>query len=374
MLATSVSAAAMSMAVAVVTGVMGAAVMYFGGRQVIAARLTLGGLFQYTMFLAVLVAPLIQIVSVGTRVGEAAAGIARIRQLLDEKREEDNEKSMEKLDGLDGEVRFDHVGFSYAQRDQILRDVSLHARPGTVTALVGPSGGGKSTIIGLIAGFYQATEGTIWIDQVDLSCVQMASFRSHLGAVLQDTFLFDGTIGENVALGRPDASNDEIREACRIAHVNEFMDRMPNGIDAIVGERGVRLSAGQRQRISIARAVLANPKILILDEATSNLDFESEAIIQDALDSLIQNRTTFVVAHRLSTIRKASQILVIENGCIVERGDHETLYEARGRYWELYQKQHRLDNNLFLAPDESFTQSEDQGSKAVNTKVEMVGG
>jgi subfamily B ATP-binding cassette protein MsbA len=371
MLTTSVSAAALSMAVAAVTGVMGAAVMYFGARQVMAARLTLGELFQYTMFLAVLVAPLIQIVSVGTRLGEATAGIERIRQLLEEKREEDNEKSTEKLDDVNGEVRFDHVSFAYEQGDQTLHDVSLHARPGTVTALVGPSGGGKSTIIGLLAGFYQATEGTIWIDDTDLSRVQMASFRGHLGAVLQDTFLFDGSIRENVALGRPDATGDEIHEACRIAHIDEFVARMKQGLDTIVGERGVRLSAGQRQRISIARAIVANPKILILDEATSNLDFESEAIIQDALSALIRNRTTFVVAHRLSTVRRAGQILVIENGRIAERGDHESLYQAQGRYWELYQKQHRLDSNLLLAPDERLAQAEEQGLKAADTRVEM---
>jgi subfamily B ATP-binding cassette protein MsbA len=310
------------------------------------------------MFLGVLVAPLIQIVSISTRLGEAAAGIERIQQMLTEQVEEEDQSGTTILKDIRGDIRFEKVGFAYRKDNQTLHDIVLHASPGTLTALVGPSGGGKSTIISLIARFYRQTSGTIWIDDVDLSKVELGSYRSHLGIVLQDPFLFGGTLRENISLGCPNAPLSKIQEACRIAHADEFIERLPDGYETIIGERGVKLSAGQRQRLAIARAVMADPKILILDEATSSLDFESEAIVQDALANLLCNRTTFVVAHRLSTIRQADQILVVENGHVVERGTHDVLYEQRGRYWDLYQKQRGLDKNLFLAPDETAEQIE----------------
>jgi subfamily B ATP-binding cassette protein MsbA len=230
--------------------------------------------------------------------------------------------------------------------------VSFRAEPGTVTALVGPSGSGKSTIISLIAAFHEPTDGTVTIDGIDLSTVRLDSYRTQLGVVLQDTFLFDGTIEENIAFAKPNATKEQIMEACHIARVDEFAERFELKYDTIVGERGVKLSGGQRQRVSIARAILANPRILILDEATSSLDSESEALIQEGLNHLMQGRTTFVIAHRLSTIRRADQILVVEEGRIVERGTHDSLYDLNGRYWDLYTRQHGLEKNLFLAPGE----------------------
>jgi subfamily B ATP-binding cassette protein MsbA len=249
-------------------------------------------------------------------------------------------------------VRFENVEFAYEPGRTVLNDVDFDAQPGTVTALVGSSGSGKSTIIGLLAAFYVPTVGKIVVDGIDLSTVRLSSYRTRLGVVLQDSFLFDGTIRENVAFSRPDATEGQLLEACRIARVDEFAESFPNGYDTVVGERGVKLSGGQRQRISIARAILADPRILILDEATSSLDSESEQMIQEGLQYLMKGRTTFVIAHRLSTIRRADQILVIEAGRIVERGDHSELYGLRGRYRELYDKQHAVEANLFLAPGE----------------------
>jgi subfamily B ATP-binding cassette protein MsbA len=259
------------------------------------------------------------------------------------------------LSEIQGRVDFDRVSFSYDGSRPVLEDVSFQASPGTVTALVGSSGSGKSTIIGLIAAFYVPTRGSLWVDGIDLSTVRLDSYRTQLGVVLQESFLFDGTIRENVAFSRPDASEEAVLRACRIARVDEFAEAFPDGYHTIVGERGVKLSGGQRQRISIARAILAEPRILILDEATSSLDSESEQMIQEALAYLLGSRTTFVIAHRLSTIRRADQILVVEQGRIVERGTHDELYAARGRYWELYTKQLGLEANLFLAPREGDT-------------------
>jgi subfamily B ATP-binding cassette protein MsbA len=244
------------------------------------------------------------------------------------------------------------VSFAYQEKQEVLHDVSFVAQPGTVSALIGPSGAGKSTIIGLIAAFYTPTAGIIKVDGIDLSTVRLDSYRSQLGVVLQETFLFDGTIRENVAFSRPDATEEEILAACRIARVDEFAESFKDKYDTVVGERGVKLSGGQRQRLSIARAILADPRILILDEATSSLDSESEALIQQGLSYLMRGRTTFVIAHRLSTIRRADQILVLESGRIIERGTHEMLYALGGRYFELYNKQHGLETNLFLAPGE----------------------
>ena len=257
-----------------------------------------------------------------------------------------------KLPSIKGHVQFENVAFSYEENKPVLHGISFDSRPGTVTALVGSSGSGKSTIIGLVAAFHSPGSGQVLVDGFDLSRVQLASYREQLGVVLQESFLFDGTIRENVAFARPAASEEEIMEACRIARVDEFALNFPEKFNTVVGERGVKLSGGQRQRVSIARAILADPRILILDEATSSLDSESEALIQEGLSHLMQGRTTFVIAHRLSTIRRADQILVVEAGRILERGNHAQLYAARGRYYDLYTRQHEVEANLFLAPGE----------------------
>jgi subfamily B ATP-binding cassette protein MsbA len=262
-------------------------------------------------------------------------------------------------------VELENVSFAYETRKEVLHDVSLRAEPGTVTALVGPSGAGKSTIIGLIAAFYVPTSGKVLVDGLDLATVKLSSYRTQLGVVLQETFLFDGTIRENVAFARPEAREEEILAACKIARVDEFAESFEDKYDTVVGERGVKLSGGQKQRVSIARAILADPRILILDEATSSLDSESEALIQEGLRFLMRGRTTFVIAHRLSTIRRADQILVVEEGRIIERGTHESLYAFGGRYYDLYTKQHAVETNLFLAPGEStFESDEPSGTDA----------
>ncbi|HOK48427.1 MAG TPA: ATP-binding cassette domain-containing protein, partial [Bryobacteraceae bacterium] len=276
----------------------------------------------------------------------------RTREVLREAPEDSDPRRTVEMGRIRGEVVFDQVSFGYEDGKPVLHDVSFEANPGTVTALVGSSGSGKSTIIGLIAAFYTPSSGMVRVDGVDLSTVRLSSYRTQLGVVLQDTFLFDGTIRENIMFGRPGASEEEFLEACRIARVDEFAEGFAEKYDTIVGERGVKLSGGQRQRVSIARAILARPRILILDEATSSLDSESEASIQQGLAYLMQGRTTFVIAHRLSTIRRADQILVVEAGRIVERGTHESLLAAGGRYYDLYTRQHGIEQNLFLAPGE----------------------
>ncbi len=272
--------------------------------------------------------------------------------MLSERPEDKDPRRTVALHDIEGRIDFEDVSFSYDGNRAVLHDVSFHAEPGTVTALVGSSGSGKSTTIGLISAFYVPSKGKITVDGVDLTTVRLDSYRTRLGVVLQESFLFDGTIRENVAFSKPSASEEEIMWACRIARVDEFAEDFEDKYDTVVGERGVKLSGGQRQRISIARAILAEPRILILDEATSSLDSESEALIQQGLAYLMRGRTTFVIAHRLSTIRRADQILVIEQGRIVERGTHDELYEMRGRYYDLYTKQHGLESNLFLAPGE----------------------
>jgi subfamily B ATP-binding cassette protein MsbA len=342
----------MSLSSAVALGVVGAAMMYVGTRQILAGSLTVGGFFTYTVFLGFLVAPLFQIVAIGTQLSEALAGLERIREVLRERPEDRDPRRAVPLDGLRGEVVFEDVRFAYDGSRTVLDAVSFRAEPGTMTALVGPSGAGKSTIIGLVAAFYVPTSGRVLVDGSDLSTIRLDSYRTRLGVVLQDTFLFDGSIRENVAFFRPQASEEDILAACRVARVDEFAETFEKGYDTVVGERGVRLSGGQKQRVSIARALLADPRILILDEATSSLDSESEALIQEGLAQLMRGRTTFVIAHRLSTIRRADQILVLEQGRIVERGTHGALYERRGRYFEMYTKQHGLEANLFLAPGE----------------------
>jgi ABC-type multidrug transport system fused ATPase/permease subunit len=342
----------MTFASTALMGLVGALIMFLGAREVAAHRMDVGDFVMYTSLLAFMVAPVVQIVNIGTQISEALAGLERTRQVLGERPEDEDPRRSIPLPEIDGHVRFDHVSFAYEPGKPVLHDISFDARPGTVTALVGSSGSGKSTIIGLITAFHSPGVGKVLVDGFDLSTVALASYRLQLGVVLQDSFLFDGTIRENVAFSRPAATEEQIMEACRIARVDEFAEKFPDGYDTIVGERGVKLSGGQKQRVSIARAILADPRILILDEATSSLDSESEALIQAGLSYLMHGRTTFVIAHRLSTIRRADQILVVEGGRILERGNHAQLYAAQGRYYDLYTRQHGLESNLFLAPGE----------------------
>jgi ABC-type multidrug transport system fused ATPase/permease subunit len=342
----------MSLSASLLLGIVGGATMYIGGRQMLAHTLSPGSYFSYNFLLVFLVAPIMQIVSIGTQLTEALAGLERTQEVMRERPEDRDPKRVMELAEMVGQVEFDDVSFSYDGSHEVLHNISFRSEPGTVTALVGSSGSGKSTTIGLICAFYVPTQGTIRVDGVDLSTVRLDSYRTRLGVVLQESFLFDGTIRENVAFSRPEASEEEIMRACRIARVDEFAELFADKYDTIVGERGVKLSGGQRQRISIARAILAEPRILILDEATSSLDSESEQMIQHGLSYLMQGRTTFVIAHRLSTIRRADQIMVMEQGRIVESGSHEELYAARGRYYDLYTRQHGVENNLFLAPGE----------------------
>ncbi len=345
----------MSLASTSVLGVVGALIMWMGANQVVHKQLTTGGYVTYVAFLAFMVAPIAQLVSIGTQLTEALAGLDRTSEILNEREEDGDPRRAVSLGMIRGDVRFDGVEFEYEAGKPVLHGISFESNPGTVTALVGSSGSGKSTIISLICGFHTATGGVIEVDGVDLSTVRLSSYRQQLGVVLQETFLFDGTIRENVLFSRPTATEEQLMEACRIARVDEFAERFPEAYETIVGERGVKLSGGQRQRLSIARAILADPRILILDEATSSLDSESEAMIQGGLNHLMRGRTTFVIAHRLSTIRRADQILVVEGGNIVERGTHEELFKMGGRYFDLYTRQHGLENNLFLAPGEGDT-------------------
>jgi subfamily B ATP-binding cassette protein MsbA len=354
----------MALASTMVLGVVGALVMYLGAHQVVAGHLTTGGYVTYVMFLAFMIAPIVQLVSIGTQLTEAAAGLDRTAELLSELTEDADPGRVQRLGTIRGEVVFDDVTFAYEPEKPVLHGISFEAHPGTVTALVGSSGSGKTTIISLICAFHTATTGKILVDGVDLAAVRLDSYRSQLGVVLQETFLFDGTIRENILFSHPSAPEQQFKDACRIARVDEFATRFPEGYETIVGERGVKLSGGQRQRLSIARAILADPRILILDEATSSLDSESEAMIQAGLNHLMQGRTTFVIAHRLSTIRRADQILVVEQGNIVERGTHESLYALGGRYYELYTRQHGVETNLFLAPGEG-----DKVEEAETTEV-----
>ena len=353
----------------VTLGVVSSVIMFIGARQIAAGHMTVGELFSYTMFMGFLVAPVAQIASIGTQITEALAGLDRTREVLNERQEHQDPDRAIILPRIDGAVSFEQVDFEYDPGKPVLQDVSFEAQPGSVTALVGSSGSGKSTMIGLVAAFYKPTSGRVTIDGVDLSSVRLDSYRSGLGVVLQDSFLFDGTIRENIAFSRPEASEEEIMQACRIAHVDEFAERFADKYDTIIGERGVKLSGGQKQRVSIARAVLADPRILILDEATSSLDSESEAYIQQGLKYLMQGRTTFVIAHRLSTIRQADQILVVEAGRIVERGRHEELLALHGRYYDLYTRQHGLETNLFLAPGEGDKVEDQNGTGARGASV-----
>jgi ABC-type multidrug transport system fused ATPase/permease subunit len=335
-----------------VLGLVSAIVMWLGGHNVLSHTWTVGDYFSYNMFLAIMVMPIFQIVNIGTQLTEAFAGLDRTREIMAELEENKDPNRTLKIPPIHGTVRFEDVEFAYDADKPVLHGISFAAEPGTVTALVGSSGSGKSTIISLLCAFHTPLKGRVLVDGVDLAAVDLNTFRSQLGVVLQDSFLFDGSIRENILFSRPAATEEQFLFACRTARVDEFAERYPDGYDTIVGERGVKLSGGQRQRLSIARALLAEPRILILDEATSSLDSESEAMIQAGLSQLMLGRTTFVIAHRLSTIRRADQILVVEQGLIVERGNHAELFAKGGRYYDLYTRQHGLEENLFLAPGE----------------------
>jgi subfamily B ATP-binding cassette protein MsbA len=350
---------ALSAGATVLLGGVGAAVMWVGTRQILSGALTVGGLFTYTILLGFLVAPVFQIVGIGSQLTEALAGLERTKEVLAEPREDADPRRVVDVPPVRGEVVFEEVRFAYSEGKEVLHGISFRAEPGSVTALVGPSGSGKSTIIGLVAAFASPTGGRVLVDGVDLSTVRLSSYRSQLGVVLQESFLFDGTIRENVAFSRPDATESEVVAACRVARVDEFAEGFEKGYETVVGERGVKLSGGQRQRVSIARALLADPRILILDEATSSLDTESEAFIQQGLAELLRGRTTFVIAHRLSTIRRADQILVVDAGAIVERGRHDGLMGAGGRYAEMVARQAGIGGDLFGGTAE--TPEEEEG-------------
>jgi len=323
-------------------GLASAGIMGMGGYFIMNNTMTYGEFVSFTLFLGFMIAPIVQMSNIGSQLTEAFAGLDRTQELMGLQEENDPEIRTINLDQVEGNVSFKNISFSYDDKTEVLHDISFEAPKGSVTALVGSSGSGKSTIVGLATAFLNPNSGQVLIDGVDLSKVNLKSFRSQLGVVLQDDFLYEGTIRENILFPRPNATEDELLLAVEGAYVNEFTDRFDDGLDTLIGERGVKLSGGQRQRISIARALLARPKIVILDEATSNLDTQSEAFIQKSLNFLIQNRTTFVIAHRLSTIQKADQILVIEEGDIVESGKHDELIKAKGRYYELYTYQTRM--------------------------------
>jgi ABC-type multidrug transport system fused ATPase/permease subunit len=338
-----------------VVGGLGVMIMIMGGRAIDAGTMTVGDFVAYIFYVGLMAAPLVQIAGIGTQMSEAFAGLDRIRELRRVAREDGDEEGKDPMADVRGDVVFDDVSFEYEPDDPVLRDVMFHAPAGTTTALVGPSGAGKSTLIGLVMAFHRPTRGRVLVDGHDLSRVRLHDYRAHLGVVPQDNFLFDGTIRENIAYGRPGASDEDVVEAARVAHCDEFLSRFDDGLETVIGERGVKLSGGQRQRVAIARAVLADPRILILDEATSSLDSESEAMIRDGIQTLRQGRTTFVIAHRLSTIRSADQILVLDQGLVVERGTHEELLALGGLYRRLYEKQHGLEVDRFINPGEDFT-------------------
>jgi len=339
----------------IIVGTIGVILILVGGRAILAGQMTLGDFFMYMIFTGLVAAPLVEIASIGTQITEAFAGLDRIREIKHMVTEDDEDAQLQTLGDIEGEVTFDDVSFEYNESVPVLKHVSFRAAAGSTTALVGSSGSGKSTLISLVMAFNRPLQGNVNVDGRDLAGIRLRDYRRQLGVVLQDNFLFDGTIAENISFAHPHATRKQIVEASRIAHCEEFINGFADGYDTIVGERGVKLSGGQRQRVAIARAILAEPKILILDEATSSLDSESEALIQDGLQSLRRGRTTFVIAHRLSTIRSADQILVLEGGEIIERGTHEELLSAGGRYKQLYDKQYRFERNQFINPGEDFT-------------------
>lgn len=350
---TGVSASTSAASLAI--GMIGALMILMGGRAIIAGDWTVGAMLQYMVFTGVVVAPVISIASIGTQITEAFAGLDRIREILGTSTELDEDASRAPIEELRGDIALDGVTFAYNEGESVLRNVSLSAPAGTTTALVGSSGSGKSTLVSLVMAFNRPQEGRVLVDGRDLSTLKLADFRRQLGVVLQENFLFDGSVASNISFARRHATRAEVEEVSRIAHAAEFIRGFPEGYDTIVGERGIKLSGGQRQRVAIARAILADPRILILDEATSSLDSESESLIQDGLRALRRGRTTFVIAHRLSTIQSADQIVVLEHGQIVERGTHAELLAAAGRYRELYDTQYRFEEDRFINPGEDFT-------------------
>jgi subfamily B ATP-binding cassette protein MsbA len=339
----------------VIVGIVGVLMIWLGGSAILAGEMTLGELIMYIFFIGLVAAPLVSIASIGTQITEAFAGLDRIREILDMPTEVEEDERRSAPGRLQGEVAFEDVWFEYNPGQPVLRGVSFHAAPGTTTALVGSSGSGKSTLISIVMAFNRPSKGHVRVDGRDLSGLRLMDYRAQLASVLQENFLFDGTIAENVGYARPGATREEIIAACQVAHCDEFISQFPNGYETVVGERGIKLSGGQRQRVSIARAILANPRILILDEATSSLDSESEQMIQDGLRNLRAGRTTFVIAHRLSTIRSADQILVLEEGQVVEHGTHAELLALNGRYRYLHDKQYRFETDRFINPGEDFT-------------------
>ena len=346
---------AMTAATTMVVGVVAVAMILIGGHDLVAGTMTPGQFLMYLVFTGIVAAPVVQMAAIGTQITEAFAGLDRIRELRQVVTEDAGDEARATLATLNGEVAFDHVTFAYTPGQAVLHDISFHAPAGSTTALVGSSGSGKSTLASLVMAFNRPDEGKVLIDGKDLAGIRLAAYRSHLGVVLQDNFLFDGTIAENIRFSRPEATDAEVAAAGAVARCDEFVDGFPDKYATVVGERGVRLSGGQRQRLAIARAVLAKPSILILDEATSNLDSESEAFVQEGLRALRQGRTTFVIAHRLSTIRSADQILVLEGGRIVERGTHDQLFAANGRYRQLHDRQHQVQIDRYINPGEVMT-------------------
>ena len=347
-----------------IIGVVGVVMMVIGGRAILAGTMTLGDWVMYVFFTGLVAAPLIQIASIGTQITEALAGLDRIHELRGMSTERDEDENRAELPHVRGDIEFQDVTFAYDAGKDVLKQVSFRAPAGSTTALVGSSGSGKSTLISLVMAFNRPGSGRILVDGQDLASVRLRDYRSHLGVVLQENFLFDGTIAENIRFAKPHATEAEIRAVSRVAHCDEFIERFEQQYQTVVGERGVKLSGGQRQRVAIARAILADPALLILDEATSSLDSESEQLIQDGLSALRQGRTTFVIAHRLSTIQSADQILVIEGGEIVERGTHAELLAQRGRYRQLYDKQYRLERNRFINPGEEWGTGEPEEAPA----------
>lgn len=340
----------------VIMGIVGVVIIMFGGRAITSGAMTLGDFVMYVFFVGIMVTPIVQMAMVGTQVSEAFAGLDRIRELMQEVREDVDEADRVSIESLRGDVTLEGVHFRYEPEVPVLQGVSLQARAGTTTALVGSSGSGKSTLVSLIMGFISPDQGQVLVDGRDLSTLKMRDYRACLGVVFQDNFLFDGTVADNIRFARPDATPDEVERVSRIANAHHFVREFPDGYDTIVGERGIKLSGGQRQRIAIARAVLADPRILILDEATSSLDSESEALIQEGFRNLRKGRTTFVIAHRLSTIRSADQIIVLEKGRIVECGTHKQLYALGGRYRDLHDQQHHYEQNVFVNPGEDASE------------------
>ena len=339
----------------VIIGIVGVLMIWLGGRDILAGEMTLGDFIMYIFFIGLVAAPMVSIASIGTQITEAFAGLDRIREILDTATEDDVDAGKAPLDRINGDIRFEDVWFEYNEDRPVLKGISFHAAPGTTTALVGSSGSGKSTLISLVMAFNRPLKGRILVDGRDLAAIPLRDYREQLASVLQENFLFDGTIADNIGYANPQATLEDIKSAARVAHCEEFILKFPDGYDTIVGERGIKLSGGQRQRVSIARAILANPRVLILDEATSSLDSESEEMIQDGLRKLREGRTTFVIAHRLSTIRSADQIIVLEDGEIVERGTHPELIARGGRYRQLHDKQYKLEADRFINPGEDFT-------------------